>query len=186
MHGLRRHSVSRASRVKTVVLLGAALVGLAGAVSAADPSQAPALSLPDLKGGQVRIDYGAGKLTLVNFWAVWCGPCREEMPHIAKMVERYSKQGFKAYGIAVQSGEPADVRAFLDENKDFGINYPILMGTDETLERFGDVQAVPTTFLVDSSGKVVRRFLGITPGFPAKLEDEIKNAIAPPAPDPKR
>ena len=165
-----------------IAMACAALIVLiaTSAPRAAELTRAPDVTLIDLKGAKVQIDYRGGKLTLVNFWAVWCGPCREEMPRIAKLVEKYGKQGFQAVGIAVQSGESADVKAFLDENKDFGINYPILMGDDGTLLRFGDVQAVPTTFLIDPTGKVVRRFLGVTPGFSIKLEDEIKKTLAPP------
>ncbi|HZI93413.1 MAG TPA: TlpA disulfide reductase family protein [Patescibacteria group bacterium] len=153
---------------------------------AAEFTHAPDLTLSDLKGSKVKVDYRAGKLTLVNFWAVWCGPCREEMPHIARLFGKYSSQGFQAVGVAVQSGESSDVKEFLEQNKDYGINYPILMGVDETLERFGDVQAVPTTYLIDPTGKVLKRFIGVTPGFAVKLEDEISKAIGPDSSKPSK
>jgi cytochrome c biogenesis protein CcmG, thiol:disulfide interchange protein DsbE len=169
-------------QVRMIVLACAAVLALVSVnpPRAAELSRAPDLTLSDIKGAKVRIDYRSGKLTLVNFWAIWCGPCREEMPQIAKMVESYGKRGFQAVGIAVQSGEAADVQSFLDENKEFGINYPMLLGDGNALSRFGDVQAVPTTFLVDPGGKIIRKFIGVTPGFPLKLEDEIKKALAPP------
>ena len=167
----------RFARIIAALILAAAQAS-AGGPSAAILSKAPELTLADLKGAEVRIDYRGGKLTLVNFWAIWCGPCRQEMPQIARLVREYGKQGFQAVGIVVQSGEASDVREFLDDNRDYGITYPVLMGTDETLTRFGDVQALPTTFLVDASGKIVRRFVGVTPGFAMKLEDEIKKALA--------
>ena len=169
--------MNRATKITKTA--GAALVTLFCMTipTLAELTHAPALTLADLKGSKVNVDYRAGKLTLVNFWAVWCGPCREEMPHIARLFGKYGKQGFQAVGIAVQSGEPSDVKEFLEQNKDYGINYPILMGVDETLTRFGDVQAVPTTFLIDPTGKVVRRFIGVTPGFAVKLEDEISKAL---------
>ena len=165
------------ARIIAALLLAAAATSAGGPVAAA-LSKAPDLTLADLKGTAVRIDYHGGKLTLVNFWAIWCGPCRQEMPQIARLVREYGKQGFQAVGIAVQSGEASDVREFLDDNKDYGITYPVLMGTDDTLTRFGDVQAVPTTFLIDPAGKIVRQFVGVTPGFAVKLEDEIKKALA--------
>ena len=164
--------------ILTILIIPTSLT--APKVTAAELTRAPSLTLNDLKAAKYKIDYGSGKLTLVNFWAVWCGPCREEMPQIAKLAGKYGSQGFKAIGIAVQSGGADDVKAFLARNQAFGINYPILMGDDDTLTRFGDVQAVPTTFLVDPTGKVMKRFIGVTPGFSTKLEEEIKKALAPP------
>ena len=173
----------------TLTLVCVAL--FAGSFHAASPAapgrpgefaRAPSVTLPDLKGSRVKLDYGAAKLSLVNFWAVWCGPCRQEMPHIANMVKKYSGRGFKAIGIAVQSGEPSDVQEYLERHKDAGINYTILMGTDNTLTEFGDVYSVPTTFLVGPDGTILRRFVGVTPGFSVKLEDEIKKGLAPAKP----
>ena len=175
----------RAGRM--AALAAVVIVGMAAlpAARATGTSSAPGFTLQDLKGAKVSVDYGASKLTLVNFWAVWCGPCREEMPQIAKLVEKYGKQRVAAFGIAVESGEADDVKDFLDqsaEDGDLRVNYPILMGTNDTLKRFGGVQAVPTTFLIDPAGKIVKRFVGMTPGFTAKLENEIRKALEPEPP----
>ncbi len=148
-------------------LMAAGIVVLAGLApaGAAKIAEAPDVVLRHLDGKPAKIDYKSHRLTLVNFWATWCLPCHEEMPQIAKLVREHSSQGFQAVGIAVESGEAADVKRFLDDNSEFGINYPILMGTLETLESFGDVQILPTTYLVDSKGRIVETFMGVQEDF---------------------
>ncbi|HET6373732.1 MAG TPA: TlpA disulfide reductase family protein [Candidatus Polarisedimenticolia bacterium] len=147
-------------------------------VSAAPFLQAPDIPLKDLKGVTTKIDYKSHKITLVNFWAVWCGPCRLEMPEIAKLHKEYGKDGMQAVGIAVQSGEVADVQRFLDKNREFGINYKILLGDDTALEKFGDVEIVPTTYLIDSTGKVVESYRGVHGDFYKSVSEVVKKHLA--------
>lgn len=144
--------------------------------------KAPEVTLPDLNGGKVTLNYKSARVTLVNFWAVWCFPCREEMPQITRLMEKYGKQGLKAYGIALDSGSPADVKEFLEGHKELKVSYPILLGEDDTAFQFGDIMAVPTTFLVDPAGKVLKTYVGVHSRFFEEVGAEIDKQIAAAAP----
>lgn len=104
---------------------------------------------------------------------------------IAKLYHEHGPRGFRAVGIAVESGGPKEVKTFLEENREFGINYEILLGGDDALLRFGDIGIVPTTFLFDSGGRLLKTWKGVTPNFHEKLSGEITKhlatAAAPPA-----
>ncbi len=168
-----------------MALIQIALTAALSAPMAAAFTRAPDVPLTDLKGARTTIDYSKKRVTMVNFWAVWCLPCREEMPQIAKLVDKYGKRGFQAVGIAVDSGEPADVQRWLDKNKSLGINYRIVLGGDDAIDRFGDVQIVPTTYLFDSEGKVVESFMGVHAKFSADVEAVLRKHL-PAEPEPAK
>ena len=172
---MRRHSLRLPAFLILASLSGPALPA---DLRAAELASAPDVALTDLHGASTRIDYKGAKVTLVNFWATWCGPCREEMPMIAKLFLHHGPSGLKAVGIAVESGGPDQVLKFLKANRAFGINYLILLGGDESLEKFGDVATVPTTFLFDSNGKVIKRYNGVTSNFYEKVSAEIGKHLA--------
>ncbi|HKY34277.1 MAG TPA: TlpA disulfide reductase family protein [Candidatus Polarisedimenticolia bacterium] len=139
-------------------------------------------TLPDLDGGRLTVDFSQGRVTLVNFWATWCLPCREEMPQIARLLKDHGGKGLRVIGVAMESGDAGEVKKFLKDNPGFGVNYPMAMGDDQTAERFGGVEAVPTTFLIDSSGKILRRWIGVTPDFHQKVGSEVARLLAASAP----
>jgi len=158
------------------------LMGLAAVLCAADPAQAvSSLTLDDLEGRKVKMDFSAARVTLVNFWATWCMPCREEIPEIARLVSEYGGKGLQVFGVAMESGEPVEVKDFLERNKAFGVNYPMLVGTDTVADAFGGVMAVPTTYLLDARGKVLKTFVGSTRDFHAKMSAEIGSTLKAPA-----
>ena len=169
------------------ILILASLLSLTSSVclQAAELATAPDIALTDLHGAPARIDYKSAKVTLVNFWATWCGPCREEMPMIAKLFMHHGPSGFKAVGIAVESGGRDQVLKSLKANNGFGINYLVLLGSDESLEKFGDVATVPTTFLFYSDGKVIKRYDGVTSNFYERVSAEIGKHLAPAAAAPQ-
>ena len=152
----------------------------ASSLPAATGSSLSGLMLKGLDGGKVKFDYGSNRITLVNFWATWCMPCREEMPQISKLVDTYGDRGFKAIGIAMESGDAKEVKGFLEQNPALGANYPIFVGDQETADRFGDILAVPTSILIDSEGKVVRMFAGVNPDFLGKVGAEIAKHLDKP------
>ena len=168
--------------VASIVIL--AIVGVAAAAAgppAGTPPKAPSVKLKDLDGRAVQIDYKAHKLTLVNFWATWCVPCREEMPQIARLVEANKAQGLQAFGIALESGKPDEVKRFLKQNPDIRVNYPILIGDDEVAVKFSGVEVVPTTLLIDSTGAIVKRYEGVTSDFFDRVGRDIRAILKPAA-----
>ena len=164
----------------TTVAALLALAGSSSALRAGDFKKAPALKLPDLDGRSVEIKYQDGKVTLVNFWATWCLPCREEMPQIDRLYQKYRGRGFQAAGVALQSGAAADIKAFLEERK-LGLAYPILLGTDEMAEAYGQIEIVPTTYLIGPGGEVLKTYFGGVADFEKTAGSQIESILSQPA-----
>ena len=134
----------------------------------ADPSPLPALSMQDLDGRTITTDDLYGKVTLVNFWATWCGPCRAEIPDLIKLQARYPDH-LQIIGVSADEGPVQVVEDFATA---YGINYPIVMSTPELDRAFPGVMALPTSFIIDPEGRVVQTHIGlINPGV---LEQETR------------
>ncbi len=123
---------------------------------------APEFSLPALEGqttGQT-LDLSAyrGKVVLLDFWATWCDPCREEIPHFVVLQNKYGDQGLQIIGISMDDG-PAPVREFY---RSFHINYPVAMGNAKTGELYGGVLGLPIAFLIGRDGRIEARHIGAT------------------------
>jgi thiol-disulfide isomerase/thioredoxin len=146
-----------------------------GGTGATDPQVAVdrvfAARLADLKGVMQPLAQWRGQVLVVNFWATWCAPCREEIPGFVRLQERYGSRGLVFVGIAID--EPDKVAEFARE---FHINYPLLVGGMETLELLRQVGnragVLPYTLIIDRGGKLVSREPG---GLKeAKLEGVLK------------
>jgi thiol-disulfide isomerase/thioredoxin len=124
-------------------------------------TQMPAFTLPDRAGNPVTFGEGqpTAKLTMINFWATWCGPCRMEMPGFEKLYAAKQKEGFLI--LAINEDEKAsDLEAYLKAKP---VSFPVLVDRDGALaERFG-VRAYPTTILVDDKGRIVKVTEGLEP-----------------------
>jgi thiol-disulfide isomerase/thioredoxin len=116
-------------------------------------------SLPDLQGDDQAVSQWLGKVMVVNFWATWCTPCREEIPEFIEAQNKYGDQGLIFVGIAID--QPDKVKMFSQE---FGINYPVLIGSFNTwslLEAAGNrMSALPYTVVLNRSGEIVDTYLG--------------------------
>jgi len=125
---------------------------------------APPIVGTTMDGGSFDLSSRKGKLTLVNFWATWCGPCRMEFPDLIKLQEKYADKGFTVVGI-VQEGPEAEAEA-KKVAKDSGLNYPNLMITQQIATDYAQVNTLPTSFLIDGNGKVVFQYVGVDPADP--------------------
>jgi len=119
---------------------------------------APDFSLPTLNGEKLDLTAYRGKVVLLDFWATWCDPCREEVPHFVELQSRYGDQGLQIIGVSMDdSSEP--VRDF---TRQFKMNYPVVMGNAEIGERYGGILGLPIAFLVDRDGRIYARHVGAT------------------------
>jgi thiol-disulfide isomerase/thioredoxin len=125
------------------------------------------LELQDPQGRTVTMSGFGGKVRVFDLWATWCGPCREGIPHLNALYERYRDQGLVVVGISVDE-DPADVVEF---TRAFPMRYPGGMLNDQASALFGDPESVPTTYVVDRSGRAVRVYRGLVDA--ATLEREI-------------
>lgn len=122
---------------------------------------APDFELQSIQGETVRLSDYRGKVVLLNFWATWCGPCRQEIPDFIEMTKTKDSDRFVVLGLTVQSGSREQIAKFA---KEMGMNYPVLYGDQATIMKlaqlYGGVTAIPTTFLIDPEGKVQKGYLG--------------------------
>jgi thiol-disulfide isomerase/thioredoxin len=118
---------------------------------------APAWKLQDLNGKPVRSDQFKGKIVIVDFWATWCPPCREEIPGYIELQKKYGNEGVVIVGVSLDQGGPAVVKPFAAK---YQINYPLVMGDEQIVAAFGGVEGIPTTFLIDRSGQIRDRKVG--------------------------
>ncbi len=124
----------------------------------ADNPRAPALSLTDLSGHKLELAQLAGKVVLLDFWATWCAPCRQALPELVKLQARHGGQGLQVIGISLDESA-APVRATCAE---LGVSYPVALGDAQLAVRFGGILGLPVAFLIDRSGRIVRRYEGET------------------------
>jgi len=121
---------------------------------------APDFTLKDDNGATVRLSDYRGKVVLLNFWATWCGPCKIEIPWFVEFESKYKDQGFAVLGVSMDEGGWDDVKPYLRRAK---VNYRIVMGNDEVAEKYGSVEALPTSFLIDRNGLIASVHVGLVP-----------------------
>jgi len=116
---------------------------------------APNFILKTLDGKEVSLNDYRGKVVLINFWASWCPPCREEMPLFRKVYENYKDKGFELLAISIDASQEAVIRFV----KDYGLSFPVLLD-DGRVSNLYRVQGLPTSILVDREGRIVKVRLG--------------------------
>ncbi len=139
--------------------------------------KAPPLQLMSVTGGKIDLDDMKGKVVVLDFWAVWCGPCKQSMPFFQKMSEKYAEQGLEVVGVHVDDRMPTPDKV-ADYLKGLGVSYTNLVSTVDVDNEFM-IYAMPTTYLVDREGVIVKRHIGFNPDkTPAQLEKDIRELLA--------
>jgi thiol-disulfide isomerase/thioredoxin len=129
-----------------------------GAAGPAKGKVAPAFSLTDLRSGKaVQLGDYQGKAVVLNFWATWCAPCREEIPWLVDLQNQYGPQGLQVLGVAMDDGGKETILNFAQDMK---INYPVLQGTETVGNAYGGVAGLPTTFYIGRDGKITATAVG--------------------------
>lgn len=144
-------------------------------VQGAPVDHMPKFALPSVTDGKiVNSDEYKGKILLINFFATWCPPCRQEMPHLQKMHDKYGPEGFAVLAISVDDGGPRIVNKLVQK---MGLTYPVVLADDKVSFDFGGIIGIPTTFLVNREGRILKRFDGYIPHD--IVEKELKKVFGP-------
>ena len=165
--------------IRPSALLSVLLLAAAVPASAAVPSGAPApdFALPARSGGDMRLSELKGQVVMINFWATWCGPCRQEMPLLEQIHAKYEPLGFTLLGVNVEE-DSAAAKAWLENmSGTFSVTFPILFDTKNGVaEQFG-VEGMPSSVFVDREGKVRYVHRGYKPGDEAEYAEMIRSLV---------
>ncbi len=159
----------------TRLALCATLAVVAGTASSA---LAPATTAPDftlhaMTGANLQLKDQRGRVVMVNFWATWCGPCREEMPQLNRLYEKYRASGFVLLGVNVDD----DTSKAAEVAKKLGLTFPVLLDTDKKVSKLYDLSTMPSTVIIDRDGKVRYVHRGYLAGYEDNYEKQIRELL---------
>lgn len=159
---------------QTIIALACCVVAsssLAG--SGLEGRPAPDFALKSSTGENLRLSEYRGDVVMINFWATWCGPCRQEMPLLDGLYQRYQRVGFNLLGVNIDD----DSRRAMRMIEELGVNFPVLFDAAKKVSEEYDVEAMPMTFLVDREGTVRYVHYGYKPGYEDKYLDQIRSLL---------
>ena len=161
------------SRLRRLLLIGALLAtssAIANTTTVNVGADAPDFALRSAAGPNLRLSEHRGQVVMINFWATWCGPCRQEMPRLDEIFARYEQAGFTLLGVNIDE-DAERAQRLADE---LGVSFPLLFDDEQDVSRLYDVQAMPMTVMVDRSGKVRSVHHGYRPGMEQRYLDEVR------------
>jgi thiol-disulfide isomerase/thioredoxin len=131
----------------------------------------PNLTLNKIDGTKWNLHDERGNLVLLNFWATWCAPCREEIPVLVELSTKYKSKGLKVVGVSVDSENLEQINEFI---KDFNMNYPVVLTVPGSL--LSQQESVPMTLLIDENSRLVKKYVGAAEG--SLFEKDIKDLLS--------
>jgi thiol-disulfide isomerase/thioredoxin len=162
-------------RLFTLFILGSAsILLLACQEKRPITGKVPTVALKSYSGETITLGGEDDAVTLLVFWATWCQPCLMEMPTLVKLHDKYRDRKFRVVSINVDDPEGQKVKSIA---RDFGINYPVLIGNEEIMKQFGGITALPTSFLIGRDGRIREKIQGLYPE--EHLENMVLKALAP-------
>ncbi|MBU2491725.1 MAG: TlpA family protein disulfide reductase [Bacteroidetes bacterium] len=127
--------------------------------SSAEKGVAPSFELSTTDGAKINLNDYKGKVVILDFWATWCGPCRRGIPDLVELKDKYKDKGFEIIGITVDQANTMDqVIPFINNYK---INYPVAYANSDIIKKYGGIDAIPTSFIIDKEGKIVSKHVGL-------------------------
>ena len=157
-------------------LLTTAVLLCAGTLAQANltlQAPAPDFTLKGVDGRKLRLGEQRGQVVLVNFWASWCAPCRQEMPHLNRLYDKYKSSGFTLLAVNIDDA----ARHGAATAAKWGLKFPVLLDADKTVTRRYDLGAMPSTVLIDRDGRVRYLHRGYREGVEEAYERQIRELV---------
>ncbi len=136
-------------------------------------SKLPEFSVRDLRGRPVRSADLRGKVVLIDFWAMWCGPCKKEMPGYQQLLDRYGPQGFVVIGFKFDTMKDTEDPVLFARK--LGVRYPLAVATDSIKHKFGGIEGLPTTLLYDRKGILRNKVIGFE--YTSTFEEDLRKLL---------
>lgn len=143
------------------------------ASSGLEGQEAPDFALKSSTGENLRLSEYRGDVVMINFWATWCGPCRQEMPLLDELYTRYERVGFNLLGVNIDD----DSRRAMQMIDELGVSFPVLFDARKEVSELYEVDAMPVTVLVDREGNVRYVHHGYKPGYEDKYLDQVRSLL---------
>ena len=154
-----------------LALTAVAATGLAS--SGLTGQAAPDFALKSSNGENLRLSEYRGDVVMINFWATWCGPCRQEMPLLDELYTRYQRVGFNLLGVNIDE-DSGKAMAMIEE---LGVNFPVLFDSRKEVSKMYQVGAMPVTVIVDRAGQVRYVHQGYKPGYENMYLDQVRTLL---------
>jgi peroxiredoxin len=159
-------------RAFSVIVVSGLLASLALAAESLS-SPAPGFALESRDGERVSLESLKGEVVMINFWATWCVPCRQEMPHLQALYERYNSLGFELLAVNVEDN-PEGARKWLKETP---VTFPVLFDPKNDVSKLYNVVAMPSTVLVGRDGTMRAIHHGYKPGYEGEYQTQVRTLL---------
>ena len=159
--------------LRIILLVLSIFMGSSLASSGLTGQTAPDFVLKSSTGENLRLSEYRGDVVMINFWATWCGPCRQEMPLLDELYGRYQRVGFSLLGVNIDD----DSRRAMAMVKELGVRFPVLFDEEKKVSKLYEVEAMPLTILLDREGTVRHIHYGYKPGYEQKYQNEIRSLL---------
>jgi peroxiredoxin len=156
-----------------VLAVSASLLSFAAAADIVN-KPAPDFALRSMQGPSVRMSEHLGEVVIINFWATWCGPCREEMPHLEALYEKYKSLGFTLVGVNVENN-PEGAKKWLAENGP--VTFPVLLDTKNEVSKLYKVETMPSTVVIAKDGSMRFVHHGYKAGYEGDYQNEVRQLL---------
>ncbi|MFI0374842.1 MAG: TlpA family protein disulfide reductase [Candidatus Thiodiazotropha sp.] len=160
-------------RLHQLIVAGVLLLACGYAVAANQQTMVPDFTLKSREGVNIKLSELRGQVVMVNFWASWCGPCRQEMPLLQQLFDRYQSLGFSLLGVNVDEDRAAADKML----RDVPVSFPILYDDRSKVSKQYQVKAMPSTFMVDRDGRLRYLHKGYKPGYEEEYQQQIRQLL---------
>lgn len=158
---------------KAVLVLLCCAMSLLANAAVTPQSAAPDFTLRAMSGSNLRLQEQRGRVVMINFWATWCGPCRQEMPHLNRLYDKYKSAGFVILGVNVDE----DTKTATELAQKLGVKFPVLWDAEKLVSRLYDLSTMPSTVLVDRNGTVRYVHKGYLNGYEDTYDKQIRELL---------